>query len=337
LIGGGGTGTSAPMLIFRHYTGVPEAGRGAVIALGNFDGVHRGHQAVIGTARELARQMDSKLGVMTFEPHPRSYFQPDTPPFRLSPFRIKVRHMESFGVDLLYALRFDAKLAALSAEDFVSDILVAGFGVRHVVIGYDFKFGAGRRGDGDFLIQQGEINEFGVSVVQPARDVVDEVYSSSLIRDYLRNGQPQRAAALFGHLWEIEGRVLHGDQRGRTIGFPTANVDLGEYMRPAFGVYAVRAGVPQDGRVVWYDGVANLGLRPTVGGERLLLEVHLFDYAGDLYGQHLRVALVDFLRPERKFTDFSALKAQIDDDARQARQLLLARSIGAGDFVGEDL
>ena len=292
------------MLIYRHYTGVSATGRGAVVALGNFDGVHRGHQAVIGTARELARQMDSKLGVLTFEPHPRSYFQPDTPPFRLTPFRIKVRHMESFGVDLLYPLRFDRKLAELSAEDFVSKILVGGFGA---------------------------------SIVEPARDVVDEVYSSSLIREYLRNGQPQRAAALFGHLWEIEGRVLHGDQRGRTIGFPTANVDLGEYMRPAFGVYAVRAGVPQDGRIVWYDGVANLGLRPTVGGERLLLEVHLFDFAGDLYGQHLRVALVDFLRPERKFDDFAALRAQIDDDARQARQLLLARSIGAGDFVGEDL
>jgi riboflavin kinase/FMN adenylyltransferase len=325
------------MLIYRYYTGVPEAGRGAVIALGNFDGVHRGHQAVIGTARELARQMGGKLGVLTFEPHPRSYFQPDSPPFRLTPFRIKVRHMESFGVDLLYPLRFDRKMAEMSAEDFIDDILVAGFGARHVVIGYDFKFGAQRRGDAEFLIRQGELNEFGVSIVDPARDVVDEVYSSSLIRDYLRNGQPQRAAALFGHLWEIEGRVLHGDQRGRTIGFPTANVDLGEYMRPAFGVYAVRAGVPQDGRIVWYDGVANLGLRPTVGGERLLLEVHLFGFSGNLYGHHLRVALVDFLRPERKFASFDELKTQIADDARQARPLLLARSIGAGDFVGEDL
>lgn len=325
------------MLIYRHYSGVPEASRGAVIALGNFDGVHRGHQAVIGAARELARQMAGKLGVLTFEPHPRSYFQPDGPPFRLTPFRIKVRHLQSLGVDLLYSLHFERALAELSAENFVDDILVGGFGAAHLVIGYDFKFGAGRRGDSEFLIRQGEINEFGVSIVEPARDVVDEVYSSSLIRDYLRNGQPQRAAALFGHLWEIEGRVLHGDERGRTIGFPTANVDLGEYMRPAFGVYAVRAGVPQDGRVVWYDGVANLGLRPTVGGERLLLEVHLFDFSGDLYGLHLRVALVDFLRAERKFAGFEELKAQIDDDARQARQLLLARSIGAGDFVGEDL
>ncbi|MEK9662960.1 MAG: riboflavin biosynthesis protein RibF, partial [Alphaproteobacteria bacterium] len=262
---------------------------------------------------------------------------PDRPPFRLTPFRIKVRHMQSLGVDLLYSLRFDERLASQSAEDFISDILVDGFGAVHVVIGYDFKFGAQRRGDSDFLIRQGEIHEFGVSIVDPARDVVDEVYSSSLIRDYLRNGQPQRAAALFGHLWEIEGRVLHGDQRGRTIGFPTANIDLGEYMRPAFGVYAVRAGVPQDGRIIWYDGVANLGLRPTVGGERLLLEVHLFDFSGDLYGLHLRVALVDFLRPERKFESFDELKTQIDDDARQARQLLLARSIGAGDFVGEDI
>jgi riboflavin kinase/FMN adenylyltransferase len=325
------------MLIFRHFTGVPEAGRGAAIALGNFDGVHRGHQAVIGTARERARQMGGKLAVLSFEPHPRSYFQPDSPPFRLTPFRIKVRHLDAFGVDILYVLRFDRKMADLSAEDFVRDILVDGLGAAHVVIGYDFKFGANRKGDSAFLTRQGEINEFGVSIVEPARDVVDEVYSSSLIRDYLRNGQPQRAAALFGHLWEIEGRVLHGDERGRTIGFPTANVDLGEYMRPAFGVYAVRAGVPQDGRIVWFDGVANLGLRPTVGGERLLLEAHLFDFSGDLYGLHLRVALVDFLRPERKFAGLDALKAQIADDARQARQLLLARSIGAGDFVGEDL
>lgn len=325
------------MLIYRHYTGVPEAARGAVIALGNFDGVHRGHQAVIGTARDLARRMGTQLAVLTFEPHPRSYFQPDQPPFRLTPFRIKVRHLESLGVDLMFNLTFDSNLAAQSAEAFVSDILVGGYGAAHVVIGYNFKFGAQRRGDSDFLIRQGELQEFGVSIVDPARDVVDEVYSSSLIRDYLRNGQPQRAAALFGHLWEIEGRVLHGDQRGRTIGFPTANIDLGEYMRPAFGVYAVRAGVPQDGRIVWYDGVANLGLRPTVGGEKLLLESHLFDFSGDLYGQHLRVALVDFLRPEKKFDSFDALRAQIDDDARQARQLLLARSIGAGDFVGEDI
>jgi riboflavin kinase/FMN adenylyltransferase len=325
------------MLIIRHYTRVPEAGRGAVVALGNFDGVHRGHQAVIATARELARQMGGRLGVLTFEPHPRSYFQPDLAPFRLTPFRIKVRHMDALGVDILYVLRFDRALAELSAEDFVRDILVDGFGAAHVVIGYDFKFGAGRRGDQAFLRRAGEHYEFGVSVVEPARDVVDEVYSSSLIRDYLGNGQPQRAAALFGHLWEIEGRVLKGDQRGRTIGFPTANIDLGEYMRPAFGVYAVRAGVPQDSRVVWYDGVANLGLRPTVGGERLLLEVHLFGFSGDLYSKHLRAALVDFLRPERKFASFDALKAQIADDARQARQLLLARSIGAGDFVGEEL
>ncbi len=325
------------MLIFRHFTGVPESGRGAVVALGNFDGVHRGHQAVIGAARELARQMGRQLGVLTFEPHPRGYFQPDTPPFRLTPFRIKVRHLESFGVDILYVLRFDRKLAELSAEAFVRRILVEGFGAVHVVIGYDFQFGTNRKGDSEFLIRQGEINEFGVSIVDPARDVVDEVYSSSLIREYLRNGQPQRAAALFGHLWEIEGRVLHGDERGRTIGFPTANIDLGEYMRPALGVYAVRAGVPQDGRIVWHDGVANLGLRPTVGGDRLLLETHLFDFEGDLYGLHLRIALVDFLRPERKFASFDALKAQISDDSRQARQLLLARSIGAGDFVGEEL
>ena len=325
------------MLIFRHYTGVPDAGRGAVVALGNFDGVHRGHQAVIGTAREVARQTGRNLGILTFEPHPRSYFQPDIPPFRLTPFRIKVRHFESLGVDVLYVLRFDARLAGLTAEEFIQRILVNGFGAAHVVIGYDFKFGVGRRGDSAFLIDRSENYELGVSIVEPARDLVDEVYSSSLIRDYLRNGQPQRAAALFGHLWEIEGRVLHGDQRGRTIGFPTANLDLGEYMRPAFGVYAIRAGVPQEGRVVWYDGVANLGLRPTVGGERLLLEAHLFDFSGDLYGHHLRVALVDYLRPEQKFASFEALKAQIADDSRQARQLLLARSIGAGDFVGEEL
>jgi riboflavin kinase/FMN adenylyltransferase len=319
------------MRLFRHITSVPADARGAVIAIGNFDGLHRGHQAVIAAARAQADAAGRQLALLTFRPHPRRFFRPDDEPFRLTPYRGKVRAIAALGVDTLFGLRFDAKMAAITADAFVEKILHQGIGASHVVVGHDFAFGNKRRGDPQLLRLKGGELGFDVTIVEPAKDADDEIYSSSVIRRYLQDGEPQRAAALLGRLWEIEGRVLRGDKRGRTIGFPTANVDPAEYVRPARGVYAVRAGVTAGAETRWFDGVANMGVRPTVDGSRLLLEAHLFDFDGDLYGRYLRVALVEHLRPERKFDNIDALRQQIAADSRQAREILAAFAAKSGD------
>jgi riboflavin kinase/FMN adenylyltransferase len=312
------------MEIFRHYTGLPAGARGGAVAIGNFDGIHLGHQFVIAKAATLARAAGAPSGMLTFEPHPRSVFQPAGPPFRLTPFRVKAALLRGLGIDCLYNLHFDLKFAALSAEHFVREVLVAGLGIREAVVGYDFVFGHRRQGDAALLTRMGKALGFGVTVVEPVQQG-SEIYSSTRIRNLLVEGKPRHAAALLGRSWEIDGRVEQGDQRGRTIGFPTANLDLADYLRPAAGVYAVRAAIGPDGASpdgAWIDGVANFGRRPTFGGSDLKLEVHLFDFAGDLYGRHLRVALVDYLRPEQKFAGLDALKAQIAADATQARAIL---------------
>ncbi|WP_119462259.1 bifunctional riboflavin kinase/FAD synthetase [Rhodospirillaceae bacterium SYSU D60014] len=312
------------MRLFRHYSEVPVEARGAVVALGNFDGVHRGHQAVIGEAARLAREARAPLAVLTFEPHPREFFQPDQPPFRLTPFRIKVRQLETIGVDYLFVLHFDAELARKSAEAFVVEVLGEGLEAAHIVVGYDFVFGHQRRGNAALLRDLAGPQGVGVTSVEPVTSESGEVFSSTRIREHLRAGQPLKAGILLGRPWEIEGRVEHGDARGRLLGFPTANLALGDYMQPALGVYAVKAGIDEGRGTVWRDGVANLGRRPTVGGERVQLEVHLFDFAGDLYGRHLRVALIDFLRGEKKFDGLESLKAQIAADTEEARRLMAA-------------
>jgi riboflavin kinase/FMN adenylyltransferase len=312
------------MHIFRHYTGLPPEARGSVVALGNFDGIHLGHQAVIGAAGATARRLGAPLGMLTFEPHPRSVFRPGEPPFRLTPFRVKCRLLEGLGLELLFTLHFDMGFAAKTADEFIREVLVDGLAVRHVAVGYDFVFGHKRQGTAALLAERGRELGFGVTVIAPAQGPAGEVYSSTRIREHLMRGEPRLAAALLGHPWEIEGRVEPGDRRGRTIGFPTANVALGDYLRPAAGVYAVRAGIERAGGTEWRPGVANLGTRPTVGGTDLRLEAHLFDFDGDLYGRHLRVALVEHLRPERKFAGLDELKAQIAEDARRAREILAA-------------
>jgi len=310
------------MRIFRHFNGLPGETRDAAIAIGNFDGVHRGHQAVIAEAGRIARDAGIQWGVLTFEPHPRRVFTPDAGPFRLTPFRIKTRHFEAMGVDFLVVLRFDAAFSRRSAESFVVDILVGGLAARHVVSGYDFAFGNERRGDSEHLLGMGRQLGFGFTCVTVLNDEVGEAYSSTRARRSLVDGDPVGAAQVLGRLFEIEGRVARGDERGRTIGYPTANVLLGEYVCPALGVYAVRAGIDEGARTVWHDAVANLGRRPTFGGEGIVLEAHLFDFDGDLYGRHMRVALVDYLRPEKKFDGIDELKAQIADDSSRARQIL---------------
>jgi len=310
------------MKLFRHTADLPADLRGAVVALGNFDGVHRGHQAVIRTALDIASDLGAPAAVLTFEPHPRSLFQPGAGPFRLTPLRIKARLVERQRPDALFVLHFDQALAARTAPDFVDGVLVRDLGVRHVVAGYDFVFGHRRGGNIDLLRTMGDTHGFGVTEVQPVLDEGGAVFSSTRVREALAAGDPGLAAAILGHAFEIEGRVEHGDKRGRTIGFPTANVELGDYVRPKFGVYAVRAGVDQGESTVWHAGVANLGRRPTVGGQVERLEVHLFDTDQDLYGRHLRVQLRHFIREEMKFAGLDALKAQIATDAAMARTLL---------------
>jgi riboflavin kinase/FMN adenylyltransferase len=306
------------MHIIRHYRDIEAAERGAVAALGNFDGVHRGHRALLAKARAIADETGVPLAAIVFEPYPREFFRPDDPPFRLTPFRTKARLLAECGVDLLIVLKFDAALAAMPAQDFVLDILAGALGVGHVVVGADFRFGRNRGGDAAVLAYMGGMEGFGVTVVPPLEADDEGKVSSSRIRNALRQGRPEEAARLLGHVWSIEGHVRHGDERGRTLGYPTANLTLEGTLLPAFGVYAVRAHLA-DGTV--REGVANFGRRPTYEVPTPLFEVYLFDFSGDLYEQLLRVDFVRFLRPEIKFPDVEALKAQLAKDCEAARAI----------------
>lgn len=318
------------MKIFRHHDGVPSRYRGSVLAMGTFDGFHRGHQAVVAKAGRLARAMGTTLAVMTTEPHPRLFFKPDQEPFLLTPFRAKAHHLEAFGVDTLFVLPFDRQLAAMAAQRFVTEVLLDGFGALHVVAGYDYSFGHGRAGNASLLAWMGVMEGFGVTVVEPVADD-GVVYSSTAVRDLLRAGKPQAAASLLGHWWTIEGHVQPGDQRGRTIGFPTANLPLGDYLLPKLGVYAIRARLDGPGGPV-FGGVANIGRRPTFDKKDVLLEAYLFDFEGDLYGRAMAVDIVAFLRGERKFDGLDALKAQIALDSQAARGALADPANAAGRF-----
>lgn len=312
-----------PLKIKRHPQSLPSGLRGSVAALGNFDGFHLGHQVVVGEAGRLARQMGVPLTVVTTEPHPRSFFRPGDDPFRLTPFRERAMLMEQFGVDLLVSMPFNRTMSQCLAQDFVRNILCDSLGLLHVVVGYDYRFGKGRGGGVNVLAQMGAMEGFGLSVVEPviSHDGADsEVYSSSLVRDTIRRGNVRKAADLLGHWWSISGRIRHGEKRGRTIGYPTANLGLGNGLHPKYGVYAVR--VMLDGEDQVHEGVANLGLRPTFGTNTAILEVHLFDFDGDLYGRHARVDCVEFIRPERTFDGIDALKAAIAQDSRIARERL---------------
>lgn len=317
------------MQIIRDLENVPGNVRRGVVVLGNFDGVHRGHQAVIGQGGDLSRGEGIPLVVLTFEPHPRTFFRPHDPPFRLTPIQNKAHHIEALGVDALIVLTFDKAMSQLEAEEFVQTVLIDGLAARHVVVGQDFRFGRKRGGDIAMLETIGERAGFAVTTVSPVASADAEIYSSSHIREQLETGKPGHAAAMLGRPFEIEGIVEDGDKRGRTLGFPTANIAIGDYIRPARGVYAVRAGIEAEGGMRWVDGVANFGNRPTIGGDSLLLEVHLFDFNEDLYGRDLRVALIEYLRPERKFAGLDELKAQIDEDCATARRVLTVRAAGA--------
>ncbi len=317
------------MQIIRHYEDVPREFRGSVVVLGNFDGVHRGHQAVIGQASHAAQAAGVPLVLITFEPHPRRFFRPQDPPFNLTPFRSKAHYLAPLGVDLLVLLHFDQQLSKKPAEKFVRQVLADAFAASQVVVGYDFVFGHGRKGNVALLKELSAGHGFDLMVIDPVASADGGIYSSTRVRKYLTAGKPGHAAALLGRPFEIEGRVLRGDQRGVQIGFPTANIGLDDYLQPTFGVYAVRAGVAEGDDLVWRSGVANLGVRPTIDGSTPFLEVHLFDFSGDLYGKQLRVGLIEFVRPEQKFESLDSLSAQIAEDCETARRLLRTREAGA--------
>ncbi len=307
------------MRIHRDPAHIPD--RGASAAIGNFDGVHLGHQAVLDVARAEARRLGAPLGVVTFEPHPREHFAQGAPPFRLMSPAARASRLERLGVDVLYELPFDEAMARLSAEAFVAEILAGSLGLAHAVVGRDFRFGRNRAGDPEVLARLGEAHGLGVSVAPMVSLDAGEV-SSTRIREALSEGRPREAARLLGHMHRIEGPVLHGDKRGRTLGYPTANLDLHGLHLPRFGVYAVRADVMDGPHRGSHDGAASLGTRPMFGENRPNLETHLLDFEGDLYGARLSVGLSEFLRPEASFPSVEALKAKMAEDCGRARAAL---------------
>lgn len=308
-----------PIQVIHGWKDLPAGTRGAAVALGNFDGVHLGHQRVIADARAAAAALSVPSGVISFEPHPRRYFQPDAEPFRVMTPAQLARALEAIGVDRLHLLPFDDAMAGMTDEAFAREVLAEGLGVRHVAVGFDITFGKGRTGSPESLRAYGEQHGFTVSVAEAVEDPAGLKLSSTAVREALQAARPQDAAAILGRPFAIEGEVIHGDKRGRGIGVPTANIRLGDYVRPAYGIYAVRTRLP-DGRCV--DGVASLGIRPMFETPEPLLEVWLFDFDSDLYGQTVETELIAWLRPELRFDDLDALKVQIDADADAARAAL---------------
>lgn len=301
----------------RSWREIPEWAHEASLALGNFDGVHRGHVQVLRAAHTA--RPDIPLGVVTFEPHPRRFFRPDDPPFRLTLAEERAALLAGFGVALVVELPFDEEFSEMKAEDFIAHVLAQGLKARHLACGPDFAFGHRRGGNVGLLAREAEARGIGLSVASVLSDAEGPI-SSSRIRRLLRDGYPERATLLLGRAWALAGVVEHGDKQGQKLGFPTANVALGEHLEPARGVYAVRVTLP-DGSVA--PGVANIGRRPTLGARsESLVEAHLFDWSGNLYGAAISVALVSYLRPERRFPGIEVLRAQISADVAEARALL---------------
>ena len=306
------------MQVHTHWQGIPATARGASVAMGNFDGVHLGHQAVIRLAHTGA-----PLGIVTFEPHPREFFSPGAAPFRLMNAEARANRLAKLGVQHLFELPFDAEMAGLPPEAFAQKVLSDGLGVSLVVVGADFCFGAGRKGKATDLRAMGQRMGFAVTIADLVQHGNREV-SSTAIRQALAVGNPREAAAMLGHLHRIEGEVVHGEKRGRELGYPTANMSVQGLHLPRFGVYAVKVDVLTGPQAGSYLGASSLGIRPQFGGAVPNLETFIFDFKGDLYGHHLSVALVDYLRPEMKFDGLQGLLDQMAADCDKARGILAA-------------
>ena len=307
------------MQIVRDYQFIKDQDRGATAAIGNFDGVHLGHRSVIELTRQAAPS--APLGIVTFEPHPREYFAPNSPPFRLMGREARASRLEKLGVERLYELGFNAALAALTPLEFARDVLRDGLGLAHVVVGADFCFGAGRSGTAQDLVEFGAELGFGVTIA-PLMAQGEKTVSSTAIRQALTSGNPREAAAMLGHWHRIEGPVITGEQRGRELGYPTANMSIDGLHPPAFGVYAVLVDVLEGPFQGAYQGAASLGVRPMFGENKANLESYLFDFKGDLYGTPLSVALVEHLRGEEKYDSLEALVAQMEIDCARAHEIL---------------
>jgi riboflavin kinase/FMN adenylyltransferase len=305
--------------IVHGWKDLPPEAKGAAAALGNFDGVHRGHQQVIAEAAKAASALKVPLGVITFDPHPRRLFRPSEPAFRLMTTEQQARVLGGMGVDILYLLPFDFQMASFSDKEFVEQVLVDGLGVKHVAAGFDISFGKGRTGSADGMKAYGDQKGFGVSIAEPVAGRAGDKFSSTSVRDALRDGHPETTARILGRPFAIEGVVRRGQQLGRQLGFPTANVEIVDYVVPKLGVYATRTRLP-DGREV--PGVANLGNNPTTGEVETRLETWLFDFDEDLYGQVIETQLIAFLRPELKFDSIELMVEQIRRDEAQARAIV---------------
>ncbi len=307
------------MRIIRDYQFVEPQDRGACAAIGNFDGVHLGHQSVIELARQAAP--DAPLGVLTFEPHPREFFAPAAPSFRLMRGSARAHRLEKLGIEKLYELNFNATLANLSPREFAQNVVADGLGLTHVIVGADFCFGQGRTGNATDLANFGQEMGFGVTIA-PLLEQSEDIVSSTAIRKALAEGRPRDAARMLGHWHRIESEVIGGEQRGRELGFPTANMSIDGLHQPAFGVYAVLVDVLDGPHQGSYHGAASMGVRPMFGENRPNLETFLFDFSGDLYGATLSIGLVDYLRAEQKFDGLKVLIAQMDNDCARAREIL---------------
>lgn len=309
------------MRIIRDYQFVAPEDRGASVAIGNFDGVHLGHQAVIEIAKAAGKSLSAPLGILTFQPHPRQYFAPEAPSFRLMSAQARSNRLAKLGVERLYELNFNAAMSALSPREFAQLVIADGLGLTHVVVGADFCFGKGRAGNVDDLVAFGKEMGFGVTVAPLLSNVVGEV-SSTAIRDALSDGRPRDAATQLGHWHRIEGPVIGGEQRGRELGYPTANMALDGLHLPKLGVYAVLVEILEGPFKGEYHGAASLGVRPMFGENTPNLETFIFDFSGDLYGTKLSIGLVEYLRPELKFDSLDALIHQMAQDCDQARNIL---------------
>lgn len=310
------------MQIIRGWHDVPAALRGASLAIGNFDGVHRGHQAVLDAAEAAAGVTHCPAGVVVFEPHPRKFFHPKRLLFLLTTLERKLELFEAHGLDIAVVLPFDGDLAGLSAEGFVHDVLVEGLGIRHATTGYDFFFGKGREGNPSMLRKLGNKYDFGVTIVE-AVGSSGEIFSSTRVRELLAEGDVAAAADMLGHFWQVKGMVESGAGRGSGMGFPTANIRLEREAALGHGIYAVRVQV--DG--AWHNGAAYLGTRPTFDAGAPLLESFLFEFDGDLYGRQIIVEFVDFIRADAKFKSADALMTQMNADCAKAQEIL-ARMAG---------
>ncbi len=304
------------MRVFDLSAPLPDDARNAVVAIGNFDAVHRGHHALLEVARKRALDLGRPFGVLTFEPHPRRLFRPDDPPFRVTPLPVKLQRLQFSKADCVYTLNFTWDVAHLTARDFIDTILKDRLGTSNLVIGADFHFGQNRAGTIEMLQQDG----FHCTILDQVKDAQRGIYSATRVRGLIQSGHIEEANRLLGWDWEIQGKVQHGDKRGRELGYPTANVPLGETIHPAYGIYAARVKI--EGEKEWRGAAINIGIRPMFETRVALLEAHILDYSGDLYDQTLRIRPVRKIRDEARFDSLEALKEQMAKDCSEIRALL---------------